>query len=164
MRKFRNHRQEIIVRPLPPTYPGSGLVVGGLRVALVRRLAAGGGVGRLAGARRGSRWRAVLGAPLAWYGFAPKATSATPMGRPVLGLGLGLARNARQNCGNYNAEGGMNARAFAAAPADSGQMPHDFATSASPGLRCRGRRRLIRRYACAGVARSRRCSTPPITS
>ena len=61
-------------------------------------------------------------------------------------------------------KGGINARAFAAARDDSGQMPRDFATSALPGLRCRGRRRSISRYACAAAASSRRCSTPPTTS
>jgi len=39
-------------------------------------------------------------------------------------------------------------------------MPHDFTTSALPGLRCRGRRRSISRYSCAAAASSRRCSTP----
>jgi len=33
-------------------------------------------------------------------------------------------------------------------------MPHDFTTSALPGLRCRGRRRSISRYSCAAAASS----------
>jgi DNA end-binding protein Ku len=69
-----------------------------------------------------------------------------------------LDRKRRDRCPRLGASSG------AASHDDSGRIQRGSTAIATPGLRCRGRRRSTSRSLCAAGRNSRRCSMPPTTS